>query len=83
MSLVEAALSGDHLTALVALRDRLAVELDGCESSRDVAALAARFADVLAQIEAAKRAKPEQKKGTTLDELRARRSARVSGAAGS
>lgn len=82
MSLVDAALSGDHLTALEALRDLLAAELDGCESSRDVAALAARFADVLAQIEAVKRAKPEQK-GTTLDELRARRSARVSGAAGS
>lgn len=50
MSLHEAASSGDELAALEALRDRLATEIDGCESSRDVAALSARLVDALKRV---------------------------------
>lgn len=50
MSLCEAASEG-RLAGLVALRDRLAAEIDQCDSSRDVAALSIRFMDVLAQVE--------------------------------
>lgn len=49
MSLLDEGREG-RLRGLEALRDRLAVELDGCESSRDVAALSIRFMDVLEQI---------------------------------
>lgn len=70
-----AAGSGDRLTALRALRDRLAMDLDVCDSARDVAALSQRLMDVLAQIETIEKAQPAEK-GTPLDELNARRRAR-------
>ena len=76
--LVGAAGSGDRLAALRALRDRLAADLDVCESARDVAALSQRFMDTLAQIETIEKAQPA-KKGTPLDELTARRRARGAG----
>ena len=75
----EAAATGSRLTALQALRDRLAVEIDTCSSARDIAALSRQFADVLAQIE--KLAPPEQK-GTPLDELAKRRAGRGAAAPG-
>lgn len=65
---------GDRLKSLCALRDRLAADLDVCESMRDVAALSQRLMDVLAQIAAVEAAKPETQ-GTALDELAARRRA--------
>ena len=58
--LASAAASGDRLTALQALRDRLATEIDVTVSARDVAALSARLVDVLAQIDDV--APPEEKK---------------------
>ena len=75
MSLSEEAPKG-RLAGLVALRDRLARELDECESARDVAALANRFTDVLAQIEELDPA-AVVKPATPLDELRARRQAKT------
>ena len=51
ISLAPAAESGDHLSALKALRDRLARDLDECRSKRDIAALARQLSAVLAQIE--------------------------------
>lgn len=51
MSLVTAAGSGCRLTALRALRDSLAADLDTCTSLRDKASLSQRFMDVLAQID--------------------------------
>ncbi len=69
--LESAVTSNDLRTALVALRDRLARQIDGCDSARDVAALAARLADVLQQIAAL----PPERKGTALDELARRRAA--------
>jgi len=74
-----AASSGDQLRTLEALRDRLAGEIDVCESPRDLASLSARMVDVLAQIKLAVAAQPEQK-GTALDELQRRRAARSAGA---
>ena len=50
MSLMEIAAAGVRLDTLRALRDRLAGEIDTCESMRDVAALSLRLMDVLAQI---------------------------------
>lgn len=51
MSLSEAAATGDRITALRALRERLAADLDECTSMRDVASLSQRLMDVLAQID--------------------------------
>lgn len=50
MSLERVARDGDRLKTLQALRDYLAKALDDTASGRDQAALAARLADVLAQI---------------------------------
>jgi hypothetical protein len=77
--LSEAAATGSRLTALRALRDRLAAEIDGCESARDVAALSRQLTDVLSQIDGL--APPEQK-GTPLDELAKRRTGRGAAAPG-
>ena len=82
--LVEAVVGDDRLRVLRALRDRLAVDLDGCRSLRDVASLSQRLMDVLVQIEAltgaASAGKPER--GTGLSEFEARLAERQSGAAG-
>jgi hypothetical protein len=51
VSVASAAASEDYLTALTALRDRLAIELDITQSKRDIATLSARLSAVLAQIE--------------------------------
>jgi hypothetical protein len=74
MSLSDAA-PGGRLAGLVALRERLAAEIDACDSSRDVAALSIRFMDVLAQIDELS-AGDVDKPLTALDELRKRREAR-------
>lgn len=50
MTLTEEAPKG-RLAGLVALRERLAREIDTAEQSRDVAALSRQFTDVLLQIE--------------------------------
>ena len=41
---------GGRLNGLRALRDRLAIDIDRCESMRDLAALSLRLVDVLQQI---------------------------------
>lgn len=68
------AAAGDRLVTLRALRDLLAREIEGCESPRDLAALSRQLTLVLADIE--ELAPPAEQKGTPLDELRRRRSAR-------
>lgn len=74
MSLSEAAPNG-RLAGLLALRDRLAREIDLCESARDVAALSRQFTDVLVQIS---ELQPDEvvKPKTALDELKKRRESR-------
>lgn len=75
LSLVDAAPNG-RLAGLVALRDRLAREIDGAEQSRDVAALSRQFSDVLLQIDELESPLLE-KPLTALDELNKRREARA------
>lgn len=74
-SLIDAAASGDRPATLRALRDRLAVEIQTCDSARDIAALSRQLTDVLNQLESL----PKPAEGTPLDELANRR--RSSGAA--
>jgi hypothetical protein len=69
----DVAKTGDRIRTLEALRDRLADELDGCNSSRDVAALASRLQSVMAELDTIA---PQIAAETPLDILRARREAR-------
>lgn len=69
---IKDAVDGGRTAALRALRDRLATEIDGCESSRDVAALSNRFQDVLREIDELEPPKVERP-STPLDELQRRR----------
>lgn len=48
--IADVAASGIHLNTLRALRDRIASDIDTCESARDVAALSQRLMDLLKQI---------------------------------
>ena len=75
MSLFEEAPKG-RLQGLIALRDRLAQEIDTAEQSRDVAALSRQFSDVLLQIDELE-APLQEKPLTALDELNKRREARA------
>jgi hypothetical protein len=75
MSLFEEAPKG-RLAGLIALRDRLAREIDTAEQSRDVAALSRQFSDVLLQIDELE-APTLEKPLTALDELNKRREARA------
>jgi hypothetical protein len=75
--LVVAVQSGDRRVALTALRDHLALQLvEGLPQT--VAPIAKQLADVLRELEGL--AEP---KGSAVDDLRARRAARVAGASGS
>ena len=67
---------GDRLQSLKALRDRLAVQIDQCDSGRDVASLSARLVEVLDKIATAEDAEPKDR-GTALDEFSRRRQART------
>ncbi|MGO3147096.1 MAG: hypothetical protein ACTIJ6_05385 [Leucobacter sp.] len=78
MSLSDAAATGDEVQALEQLRDDLAMKLDACESLRDYAALSLRFMDTVKRITELKGEKPVSK-GSVLDELSKRRSARGAG----
>ena len=76
MSLVEEAPKG-RLAGLVALRDRLALELDSAEQSRDVAALSRQFSDVLLQIDELDVKPAVDAPVSPLDEMRRRRAERA------
>lgn len=79
MSLIEEAPKG-RLAGLVALRDRLAAEVDGCESARDVAALSRQFSDVLLQIdELSTNAESAPKTGKDMLEQRRKERAKRTG----
>jgi len=73
--LASVAAAGVRVATLEALRDRLALEIDAGESARDVSSLSQRLMDVLTEI--ADLAPPVKAKGSPLDELAKRRSARV------
>lgn len=62
-SLAAAAKAGARLGTLRALRDRLARQIDGTDSARDVASLSQRLMDVLVQIDelgGGEQAKPKE-----------------------
>lgn len=77
MSLSEEAPKG-RLAGLVALRDKLAAEIDTAEQSRDVAALSRQFSDVLLQIDELSSGSADASKPVSpLDELRRKRAERA------
>lgn len=78
MSLSESAPSGDRLATLHDLRDLLAVQIEGCESLRDLAALSGRLQSVLEQID---ELTPKEATGDGIDEIARRRASRRSGSA--
>lgn len=65
---------GDNRGLLEALRDRLAREIDGCESARDISSLSKQLLDVVTKLGGLEPVE-KQDRGTVLDELRARRQA--------
>ena len=75
MTLSEEAPKG-RLAGLIALRDKLAAEIDTAEQARDVASLSRQFSDVLLQIDELE-APSLEKPLTALDELNRRREARA------
>lgn len=77
-----AARSGDRLAALRCLRDRLADEIEQCESSRDVAALSRQLRDTLAEIDALGTGAVRTKEDQLADELARRRLDRRADSAG-
>ncbi len=81
-SLEAAAGTGSRVVALRALRDRLARDLDGTDSKRDVASLAQRLMDVLEQIDELGGGVVEKKPETRLDEFTRRLRDREQPAAG-
>jgi hypothetical protein len=63
LSVELAARSGNVLATLIALRQRLAADLDRCRNKRVMASLAGRLADVTARIEAEERTDRGQQRG--------------------
>lgn len=69
--LVTAALSGDKRATLIALRDRLAQEIETA-GARDLAPLSRQLTEVLRQLDEV----PDKKEVTVTDDIAARREAR-------
>jgi hypothetical protein len=63
LSLIEAAASGDELATYIALRQRLAAEIDKCRNRRHMASLSACLADVVGRIEQLERIERGQQRG--------------------
>ena len=76
MSITEEAPKG-RLAGLVALRDRLAQELDTAEQPAAVAALSRQFTDVLLQIDELDVAPASDAPVSPLEEMRRRRAERA------
>ncbi len=74
----EAAQSGDRASLLRAMRDKLASELDSVVMGRDAAVIARELRAVVAELE---QVKPGE--DSALDDLAARRAARLQDATGS
>lgn len=77
----KAAETEDQRQALVALRQKLAVEIDMSESARDLGTLSARFLETLERIQVIDDKRSEPKGGGALDEFTKRREARRAPAA--
>lgn len=74
MTIADVAAGDDRLKTLIALRDRLAGDLDEAFEPRDVAVLSLRLTDVLEQIDAM----PQSREVCAADEIAARRAQRRS-----
>jgi hypothetical protein len=69
----ESAESGDRLATLRDLRDLLAIQIEACDSLRDLASLSGRLQAVMDQIA---ELEPQKVEGDGVDEITARRAAR-------
>lgn len=69
--------SGDRYRGLVALRDRLATDLEGLDP-RYVAPVAKQLADVIREIDSL----PQSREASTVDDLASRRASRRAAASG-
>ena len=69
---------GDTKAGLVALRDRLAAELDAGPEPKDVASLSGRLLAVIVELDRFAEPVPVER-GTPLDDLQRRRAARTAG----
>ena len=67
--LITATQNGDELEMLLTLREKLASELDTCESGRDIASLSKQYMDVSERIRELKKLKPKNRR-TTFDDIR-------------
>lgn len=76
--LSESAAAGDRLQTLRDLRDLLALQIEACDSLRDLASLSGRLQAVLDQIA---EIEPKKAEGDGIDQLAQRRAARRSSAA--
>lgn len=78
MALSESSASGDRLETLKDLRDLLALNIQGCDSLRDLASLSGRLQSVLEEIS---KLEVPKEAGDGIDEIAKRRAARRAGAA--
>lgn len=69
MNIVAAAVAGDRLETLKALRERIAQQIDSCESGRDMASLSKRLIEVMDEIDLIKAADNPGEIDTVFDEL--------------
>ena len=69
MNIVAAAVAGDRLETLKALRERIAQQIDACESGRDMASLSKRLIEVMDDIETLEAADRPDHEDVVLDEL--------------
>lgn len=80
-SVAKAAETEDQRQALVALRQKLAIEIDMSESARDLGTLSARFLETLERIQVIDDKQNKNQGGGALDEFTKRREARRAPAA--
>lgn len=71
-----AARDGTRRDTLIALRNRLAKQIDACDSGRDLAALSKRLMDVMAEIDSMP--DPDEKGASPIDNARERMARRAS-----
>lgn len=86
--IIEVLAGGDLRTSLCALRDKLAAQLDACDSPRDAALVSKELAALLARIDRLPGGEVKEPldriaESIPADELAKRRSSRRSGAAAS
>lgn len=77
MSVSDAESSGKRVEILEALRARLAMEVDSCDSRKELPALVLRLTDVLSQLDSM----PSSEEVSAADEIAERRAARRAGRA--